>query len=193
MTALPVPPAPLPMTAAEFAALPEDAEARFELQEGALVMPPRPVPVHQDCLFELGSQLRPQVPAHLKMLLDVEVDLQLVPPGQPGTVRAPDLVAVTRESFDRVRAEGGLLRAADVVLAVEILSTGSRRTDSVIKHGEYADAGIGHYWMVDLLGGPSLTACHLAGEFGYADAGPVTGTFASEVPFPVRIDLPALG
>ncbi|HYH31623.1 MAG TPA: Uma2 family endonuclease [Pseudonocardia sp.] len=193
MTALPVPPAPLPMTAAEFAALPEDAEARFELQEGALVMPPRPVPVHQDCLFELGSQLRPQVPAHLKMLLDVDVDLQLVPPGQPGTVRAPDLVVVTRASFDRVRAEGGLLRAADVVLAVEILSTGSRRTDGVVKRGEYADAAIGHYWMVDLLGGPSLTACHLAGEFGYADAGPVTGTFASEVPFPVRIELTPLG
>lgn len=102
-------------------------------------------------------------------------------------------MVITRASFDRVRADGGLLCAADVVLAVEILSTGSRRTDSVIKHGEYADAGIGHYWMVDLLGGPSLTACHLAGEFGYADAGPVTGTFASEVPFPVRVDLTALG
>jgi Uma2 family endonuclease len=92
-----------------------------------------------------------------------------------------------------VRNEGGLLRAADVVLAVEILSTGSRRTDGVVEHGEYADAGIGHYWMVDLLAGPSLTACHLAGEFGYVDAGPVTGTFTTEVPFPVRVELTALG
>ncbi|MHA6628895.1 Uma2 family endonuclease [Pseudonocardia sichuanensis] len=193
MTALPVPPGPLPMTADRYAALPEDAEARFELQEGALVMQARPPLSHQDCLGELFMQLRPLAPRDLKVLPQVDVDLQLVPPGQPGTVRAPDLVVVTRASFDRVRIEGGLLCAADVVLAVEILSAGSRRTDSVVKHGEYADAGIGHYWMVDLLRGPSLTACHLAGEFGYADAGPVTGTFASEVPFPVRVDLTALG
>lgn len=180
------------MTAAEYAALPEDGEIRYELQEGMLVMSPRPVPDHQDCLFELGSQLRPHVPKHLKMLLQVDVDLQLVPPAQPATVRAPDLVVVTRASFLRVRHEGGLLRAGDVVLAVEVFSVGSRRTDSVIKHGEYADAGIGHYWMVDLLGGPSLTACHLAGEFGYVNAAPARGAFTTDVPFPVRLDLDAL-
>ncbi len=30
---------------------------------------------------------------------------------------------------------------------------GSQRTDRVIKHGEYADAGIPHYWLVDLDAG----------------------------------------
>ena len=40
--------------------------------------------------------------------------------------------------------------------------------------------------------GVTLTAHHLAGEFGYADAGPVDGVFAANEPFPVRIDLDAL-
>ena len=81
------------------------------------------------------------------------------------------------------------------MLAIEIVSPGSERTDHTVKHLEYADAGIPHYWIVD-LGEPgdrvTLTAHHLAGEFGYADAGPVGGVFTATEPFPVRIDLDAL-
>ena len=79
-----------------------------------------------------------------------------------------------------------------MILAVEIHSRGTRRTDSVIKYQEYADAGIDHYWMIELDGPPTLTACHRAGEFGYADADPVQGTFATDFPFPARIDLDRL-
>ncbi|MGH3566488.1 MAG: hypothetical protein ACRDRH_10735 [Pseudonocardia sp.] len=38
----------------------------------------------------------------------------------------------------------------------------------------------------------SLLACHLAGEFGYADGGTVTGKFTATTPFAVEIDLNAL-
>ena len=38
----------------------------------------------------------------------------------------------------------------------------------------------------------SLLACHLAGEFGYMDSGPITGVFGAAEPFPVEIDLDAL-
>jgi Uma2 family endonuclease len=79
-----------------------------------------------------------------------------------------------------VHREGGLVRAADVVLAVEIISRGSRRLDTVVKAAEYADAGIPHYWVVDLgepAGRVHLMAHHLAGPFGYVDPGPATGTF----------------
>jgi hypothetical protein len=47
--------------------------------------------------------------------------------------------------------------------------------------------------MIDLLDGPSLTACHLGGEFGYIDAEPVRGEFRTESPFPARIDLTRAG
>ncbi|MBN9101294.1 MAG: Uma2 family endonuclease [Pseudonocardia sp.] len=195
MTALPVQlaPQPQPMTAAEYAATPETPDHRFELQEGAVVMPAGAVPAHQDALAELYVQVRVQTPPHLKVLLEVDLDLHLVPPTQPGTVRVPDLVVVTREAFARVGRQGGLLRADDAVLAVELHSTSTKRTDTVVKHSEYADSGIGHYWMIDLLDGPSLTACHHGGPFGYVDAEPVRGTFTADAPFPVRLDLDQLG
>jgi Uma2 family endonuclease len=192
MTALPLQPRRL-LTVAEFAALPEASDGRYELQEGNLVMSPRPVPEHQLCLQELQFQLCGQLPPHLRAVPEVDVDLELVPPERPGFVRIPDLVVVTRAALERRRREGGLLRASEIGLAVEIVSGGSQRTDRTIKHGEYADAGIPHYWIVDIDDRPALTACHRAGEFGYADAPPATGVFATEQPFPVRLDLDVLG
>jgi Uma2 family endonuclease len=85
------------------------------------------------------------------------------------------------------------LRADEVVLAVEVVPDGSQRTDHTIKHGEYADAGISRYWIIELNARPALIACHLAGEFGYVDAAPVSGTFTADEPFPVRLDLDQLG
>jgi Uma2 family endonuclease len=180
-----------PMTAAEYAALPDDADERYELQEGMRVMSPRPIPTHQYSLNLLWGQLTLQIPGH-KVLQEVDIDLQLVPADQPGTVRVPDLVVVTREAFDRVGREVGLLRASEVRLAIEVFSPRSYRRDTRIKRDEYADAGIGHYWMINLEDGPSLLACHLAGAFGYADEGPVRGRFTTPDPFPLEIDLDAL-
>jgi hypothetical protein len=68
--------------------------------------------------------------------------------------------------------ETGFSRRPDL----EIVSPGSRRTDYILKHGEYADAGIGHYWIVDITEPGSLVACHLAGELGYQNAPDVTGS-----------------
>lgn len=194
MTALPSQPRRL-LTVADYLVLPEDAEVHHELQEGILVMSPRPVPDHQLCLSRILRRLQDQLPSDLVVLPEVDVDLRLVPGDRPATIRAPDLVVVSGAALERVRREGGLLRAAEVVLAVEIISPGSRRLDTIVKHSEYADAGIPHYWAVDLGepgGRPQLTAHHLAGGFGYADAGPVSGTFTATEPFGVRIDLDAL-
>jgi Uma2 family endonuclease len=196
MTALPLPPKRLPLTVVDYVALGEDPDGvRYELQEGNLVMAASPIPEHQICIDELMYQLRGSVPAGYRPIIDIDIDLQLVPPPRPGTVRRPDIVVVTRAGLARRREEGGVLRASEVVLAVEVVSTGSERMDRTIKRDEYADTGIPHYWVVD-LGEPgdriTLIAHHLAGEFGYADAGPVSGVFAATEPFPVRIDLDAL-
>ncbi|WP_372670348.1 hypothetical protein [Amycolatopsis kentuckyensis] len=48
-------------------------------------------------------------------------------------------------------------------------------------------AGIPHYWIVDITEPVSLIACR-----GYRSAAAVTGTFTTDVPFPVKIDLNAL-
>ncbi len=180
-----------PLTAAEYAALPEDNGVRYELQEGWMMMSPRPIPRHQKGIAELREQLALQLPG-FEVLPEVDIDLELAPPERPGTVRVPDIVVVGRAAFERVDGDGSLLRASEVLLAVEFFSPGSSRVDTVTKHHEYADAGIAHYWMIDLHDGPSLVACHLAGEFGYQNAEPARGVFTTAEPFDVRVDLDAL-
>jgi Uma2 family endonuclease len=140
----------------------------------------------------LHTQLRNQLPGDLCAVPDVDLDVELSPAGQPGTARRPDLVVVRRSEFVRVDREGGLLRAAETLLVVEIVSPGSRRTDNLIKRGEYADAGIPYYWIIEVAAPVTLVACHLAGEFGYQDGGAVTGVFETAQPFTVRVDLAAL-
>lgn len=180
----------LPLTVVEYAALPED-EVRHELQEGIPIMSPRPRPRHQRCLRLLAAQLSEQLPDH-EVMQEIDVDLQLAEADKPGTVRVPDLAVVTRSSYRDVDADERMFIAAEVVLAIEVISRGSVRMDTRVKRSEYADAGIQHYWMVDLTDGPSLVACHLGGEFGYLDSGPMRGEFVTEVPFSLRIDLAAL-
>ena len=189
MTALPVQPPVRLLTIADYAALGEDDQCRWELQEGRLIMSPSPTPWHQLAGARLHTQIESQLPADLVAIPDVDVDLQLAPPDQPGSSRRPDLVVVDRAELDRVRAEGGLLRASNVRLVVETLSPGSRRTDYVVKRGEYADAGIVHYWIVSLDPPISLTAFHLGGELGYVDDGEATDTFTTLTPCPLTIDL----
>lgn len=191
MTALPQPPVHL-LTVAEYAELGETESGYTELLEGRLLMSPSPVPDHNVASGELREQLQRQVPEHLEVIQDVDVDLYLVPPDQPGFSRRPDLIVVERSARLRVRAEGGMISAREVLVVFEIVSPGSRRADHVDKRGEYADAGIPHYWVVDLDGPVSMLDCHLAGDFGYQDGGDVSGVFTITDPFPVRVELDRL-
>ena len=65
----------------------------------------------------------------------------------------------------------------------------THRIDHVHKRADYADAGIPNCWIIDIDEPISLTACRLTDEFGYVDDQVATGTFRTEVPFPVEIDL----
>jgi Uma2 family endonuclease len=179
------------LTIAEYAALGELESGYTELVEGRLLLSPGPTPDHNLASAELYYQLRPQLPDPLAVLQSVDVDLELAPADQPGFARRPDLVVVLRAAKARVRAEGGLLRASEVVVVVEIVTPDSRRTDTVAKRAEYADAGIPHYWMVDLAKPVSLVAGRLADRSGYQDSS-ATGGFTSVDPFPVLLHLDRL-
>ena len=192
MTALTQPPGRL-LSIADYAALGEDDRNRWELQEGSLLMSPSPTPRHMIAVARLHGMVESQLPAGLRAVPDVDLDLQLASADEPGTSRRPDLVVVSEAELHRVETEGGLLRAAAAALVVEIISPGSKRTDTVLKRGEYADAGIAHYWIIDLERPISLVAAHLAGDFGYQDSGEVTGLFDANDPFPIRLDLDTLG
>lgn len=60
-------------------------------------------------------------------------------------VRRPDVLLCQAS----VPSDRYLLRPADVVLAVEIVSPGTRRIDRFAKPGEYAAAGIPFYWRIE--------------------------------------------
>jgi Uma2 family endonuclease len=180
------------LTIGEYAALGETEHGYTELIEGRLIMSPSPVPDHNNAGFELGIALRPRLPEDFEVQLDVDVDLQLASPDEPGSSRRPDLMVVSREARKRVRAEGGMIRASEVLLVVEIVSPSSKRTDHVHKRNDYADAGIPNYWIVDIDEPISLTACRLTEQFGYQDDQVATGVFRTEVPFPVEVDLSRL-
>jgi len=187
---------PAPFTVARYAALGEEddrLQTRFELQEGSIVVGPSARADHQMAMGRLIRQLHEQLPANVALLHAIDVDLQLVPPDAPGFVRRPDLIVIRADALERLRATDELVTAADVILVVEILAPTSVRTDTVIKRGEYADAGIPYYWIVDITAPASLTACHRTEEFGYQDPGAVTGEFRAIEPFPVQIDLTKLG
>jgi Uma2 family endonuclease len=191
VTALPQPLDHL-LTVTEYAGLGETEAGYTELLEGRLLMSPSPAPDHNFAAAELLVQLRPQVPDHLEVIPDVDVDLELVESDQPGFSRRPDLVIVQRAARRRVRHEGGLIRAGEVLIVVEIVSPGSRRTDYVTKRSEYADAGIPYYWIGDLDQPVSLLDCHLAEGFGYQDAGGSTDACDITEPFPVHLQLSRL-
>jgi Uma2 family endonuclease len=191
MTAQPLPPTHL-LTIGEYAALGEDEHGRTELQEGSLVMSPSPTPDHNVAAMNFAMQLGSQLPAEVEVILDIDVDLELAAEGEPGTARRPDLIIVERTARSRVHDQGGLIRAREVVVVVEFVSAGSRRLDNVTKRAEYADAGIGHYWIIDIDKPVSLLECHLTEQFGYRDAGSIAGTFTTTVPFGVTVELDRL-
>jgi Uma2 family endonuclease len=181
------------LTIEEYLALGETEIGYTELLEGRVLMSPSPTRNHMKASGKIYVQLLHQLPADLEVVQDLDIDLELRPRGEPGHSRRPDLIIYSREAEARHDAEGGLLRASEILVAIEIVSRGSLRTDRVTKHREYADAGIPHYWMVNTKAPASLVACHLTDDFTYRNDDKATGTFTTTVPFPFTIDLDALG
>jgi Uma2 family endonuclease len=173
------------MTLDEWVAMPEDNTYRYELQEGVLLVSPRAARRHQLAAQRLSQQLDGQLPADWESVLDMEV---VVRAEHPSIVRVPDVVVT------RVGGPEDRLAASDVLLAVEVISTGSRNVDLHLKPCEYAEAGIPHYWIVDLDPlAPSITVCHLGlPDVGYVEAPAVTEQLVTSVPFSLRINIPAL-
>src|SRR4051812_15673183 len=100
MTALPQPGKLL--TIADYAALPEDDQRRWELLEGNLLMSPSPTPRRMIAVARLHGMVESQLPSGLRAVPDVDLDLQLAPADQPGTSRRPDLVVVSAAELHRV-------------------------------------------------------------------------------------------
>lgn len=182
MTALPYDPHHY-YTVDEFAALPEDTSAHYELQDGVVIMSPKPAKEHMFVSFELAGHIDPQLPRDLCAFGGVDVDLQLATP----VVRAPDLLIARTSVFE----QRGLATASDLLLAVEVISPSSVRTDTVTKPVDYADAGIPHYWVIDPNPPVTVTVYHLV-DSAYEESQRAEGQIAVSEPCALTIDLDAL-
>ena len=154
-------------TVAEYAELGESESGYTELQEGRILMSPSPSPNHNHASLRLAMQFVDQLPADLEVIQDVDIDLELVPYGDPGFSRRPDMVVIPRSARERVSDEGGMLKASEVVVVMEIVSPGSKRMDRVVKRGEYEDArgvAAGHVESRVVDGAPAVV--RLANRFG---------------------------
>jgi Uma2 family endonuclease len=62
-------------------------------------------------------------------------------------VVVPDLIYMSRSTFDAIVGERNARGAPD--LAIEVLSPSTRRRDEILKRRLYERTGVGEYWTVD--------------------------------------------
>ncbi|MGH3440233.1 MAG: Uma2 family endonuclease [Sciscionella sp.] len=142
---------------------------RIELIGGRFEMTPPPAYTHQLLSDELRllvrTALREARKDDLRVVSAIGVALAA------DTAVIPDLVVVRALPDGAVRAE-----AADVLLAVEIVSPGSRKVDRMVKPTAYAEAGVRWFWRVEPTPGePPTVVCFELDGTDYAKQATVTG------------------
>ena len=131
-----------PLTEDDFWALPDD-ENRYEIILGELYVMPPPVPAHEDISQHLNLILLLLVGATgLGKVMTAPVGVRLT----AIDVVQPDLVVVRA---GREHLIGGREIDGPPDLVVEILSPSTRGKDLVKKRGQYQNAKVPEYWIVD--------------------------------------------
>jgi Uma2 family endonuclease len=121
---------------------------RYEFIDGVLLVSPSPGFLHQRAVMRLAMLLWPYLERHAIGAVsispsDVEVE--------PASIAQPDVYVVPATEAERLRAHGTSATPARVLLlAVEVVSPSSRRTDRLRKRRYYARAGVPDYWVLDL-------------------------------------------
>lgn len=119
---------------------------RYELIDGELIVTPAPRGPHQTAAFELGVVLHNCLEREaVGFVLLSPSDLEL----KAGTIAQPDVfvvpfgagIAVEEPTWADIHA---------LLLAVEVLSPNSLRTDRVVKRDFYLANGVAEYWIVDV-------------------------------------------
>ena len=119
---------------------------RYELIDGELLVTPAPRTAHQLIALELWALINAHLGREsfgLALMSPSELELR------PGTIAQPDVFVIPATTV--IAAD--TLQWSDVtslLLAVEVLSPSSNRTDRVIKRDFYMEAGVAEYWIVDL-------------------------------------------
>jgi Uma2 family endonuclease len=122
---------------------------RYELIDGELTVTPGPEPEHQ-----LAVQLFLRIIADYTERYDIgtaftsPADIRLI----PESIVQPDLFVIPPVIGPRPERKPKWSDVKRLVLAVEIISPSSVRTDRIQKRELYMNAGVPDYWVIDLDG-----------------------------------------
>ena len=144
-----------------------DENHRYELSpEGVLSVVPPADPDHALLVSRMFAWFLTNGYGPEQVVTDCGIDV--------GGGRVPDLTVWAKGSPPRP-ARSSYAGTDGLLLAVEVVSKGSEIIDRVIKKGEYAKAGIPHYWVIER---DSITTVHrhtldrATGEYEPDPAGP---------------------
>jgi len=125
-------------------ALPDDGN-RYEVIEGELLVSPTPSLLHQSAVLHLAALLLPYA-------RQAAVTVHVAPAAVTWSDRTevqPDVLAIPLvNGRPAVRFED----AGVLLLAVEVLSPSTTRTDRFAKRRAYQKRGVPEYWIVDPVG-----------------------------------------
>ncbi|WP_262705030.1 MULTISPECIES: Uma2 family endonuclease [Streptomyces] len=165
-----------------------DLPPHTELIDGSLVFPKPQNVFHSVALFHLTDGLFRTVPDEVRVRQRMTVALG------PFNAPEPDVIVVHAEAAGSLWQDR--YHAADVVLAVEVVSPDSEERDRDTKPLKYAAAGIPHFWLVEMAEEKDRPAVHTY------ELDPVTKSYTNTgihherlkltVPFTIDIDLTAI-
>ncbi|MCP2317335.1 Endonuclease, Uma2 family (restriction endonuclease fold) [Nocardia amikacinitolerans] len=160
-----------------------------ELIDAGLVFASPRTKWHSRVVSFLRRELDLQAPRQLRAEREMAVHLA------KRQMPEPDVLVVTAEAFEREEPSNYYF-AADVILAVEVMSPGTEERDRETKPPKYARAGIPHHWRVERDENDSATVyayeIRPATEC-YVPIGIFHDRLKVSVPFPIDIDLTTIG
>jgi Uma2 family endonuclease len=136
-------------TAEEVRNLQDESRAwpRYELIGGELYVTPSPGGRHQVGVTELLLELAPYVrEQRIGGVLTSPADIEL----EPESVLQPDVFVIPR--FAEPIEDWTWTDVRSLLLAIEIISPSSARTDRVEKRDQYLKMAVEEYWVVDIEG-----------------------------------------
>ena len=140
MTTAPIYPQADPWTFEDLARLPDGPH--YEIIDGSLLVSPPPALFHQRSSLRLVEQIGLAAPPEWEAVLTSGVDVDV-------SFLEPDIVVARTAAVD---ANPKRLASADVLLVVEVISPSNASIDRHEKPVRYAQAGIPHFWRVELEG-----------------------------------------
>jgi Uma2 family endonuclease len=159
--------------------IPDDGH-RYEIVDGSLHVSPSPSRPHQVAASRLVRLLADAAPDDVEVVETVDIDME-------NNVFEPDVVVMPAEF---AYTTGGALKPEQVLLAVEVVSPGSKRMDRMVKPSVLAEAGVPAYWRVELdgPGTPAVVVHELAGGV-YREVVTVRAeeSVVVDAPFAVRV------